>query len=114
MVFDLVEGESLGGIIGEDVRNEVSGFGRHELGELQVYFLYSIIGCLVVLCLEGRVAHEELVAQDAQAPDVDFVVVGEVIDHLGGQVVKSAAEGLPPVIGGVDAPPEVSYLDSTL
>lgn len=65
--------------------------------------------------LEGGLANEELVREDAEAPQVDLLVVrvvgGAGLDHLRGQVVEGAAHGLAAAVGGVHAPPEVGQLD---
>lgn len=65
--------------------------------------------------LEGGLADEELVGEDAEAPEVDLLVVrvvgGAGLDHLGGQVVEGAAHGLAAAVRGVDAPAEVGDLD---
>jgi hypothetical protein len=114
VVLNLGQGESLVRIISKNAADEVFDFVTQPHGELQVYLFYSVIGCLVVLRLEGRIADDELVAEDAERPNVHLVVVGLVIDHLRRQIVESATEGLPPVVRSVDAPPKVSNLNCTL
>lgn len=46
------------------------------------------------VALEGSLARDHFEQEDAQRPDVDLVVVGFVLDHLGRHVLISAAEGL--------------------
>lgn len=43
---------------------------------------------------EGSVAAEELVREDAETPHIDFLVVALLEDHLGSEVLGSAAHGL--------------------
>lgn len=65
--------------------------------------------------LKRRLAHEELVRQHAQTPQVHLfvvpVVLGARLDHLWRQVVESTAKRSAAVVGGVDAPPEIRNLD---
>jgi hypothetical protein len=68
----------------------------------------------VALCLEGRVADEELVAQNAERPNVHCFVVGLALNHLGGEVVERATEGVALGGRGVDGPAEVGDLDLAL
>ena len=56
--------------------------------------------------LKRRLAHEKLVRQHAQTPQVDLLVVEIVVparlDHLRWQVIQRPAHGLSPVIWRVD------------
>jgi len=65
--------------------------------------------------LEGGLAHKEFVRQDAQAPEVDFLVIPVVgaagLDHLRGQVVEGTAHGLATAVWRVHAPAKVGNLD---
>ncbi len=114
VVLNLIQSQSLGGVVGQDVRNKISGFSRHEVRELQVNPLDSVISGLVVFSFEGRVANKELITENAQTPDVHPVVMGQVIHHLRRQVVESPTQSLSPVVGSMDTPSEVSYFDGTL
>lgn len=65
--------------------------------------------------LEGGLADEELVRQDAEAPQVDLLGVAIVaaagLEHLRREVVEGAAHSFAAVVGRVDGPAEVADLD---
>lgn len=94
----------------QQLRNQVARLERHPLrvGDVQLPDLR--VRALRVLRLEWRPADEELVAQNAQAPLVDRVVVALAIDHLRRQVVERAAHRLALVRLGVRRPAEVGQL----
>lgn len=73
-------------------------FRRQVLWKLQVNFTDSLISFIIVLSLKWWKATTKLEAQNAQAPDVDSLIVWLFDDHLGWQVVESATECLPSVI----------------
>lgn len=43
---------------------------------------------------EGSVACYQLEQEDAYCPDIDFVVIGSVLNHLWGHVLVSPTKGL--------------------
>lgn len=114
MGLNLREGESLLGVVSKNAADQVLDLIRQSRGELQVNLFYSLVRRLVVLCLEWRISHYELVAEDAQTPNVDLVVVGLVVHHLRREVVQCATESLPPVVGRMDTPPKICNLYCTL
>lgn len=68
------------------------------------------------LCVfEGRLADKELVCQDTQTPQIDFlgvvVVLGCALEHLRGQVVEGSAHSVAAVVGRVDGPAEIRDFD---
>ena len=94
--------------------NEVCSLSAYERGNSHVCTSNPPVrhnGCI----LERGLAHEELVRQHTQTPQINLfvvVVVGAArLDHLRREVVKGTAEGLPPVVGGVHTPPEIRNLD---
>ena len=52
--------------------DEVASPGRYVAGEMEVHFGYSVVGQLCRRGLKWRVSHEELIAQHAQAPDINL------------------------------------------
>ena len=66
-----------------------------------------------MLYLEGDVAEEDLVGEDADIPDIDLAVVELSLYHLRGCVERSAAAGVSQE-RGVDCPPEITYLNNSL
>lgn len=53
--------------------------------------------CFIVRStLKGRVSHQQLVAEDADAPQVHLFIVHAPLNHLWRQVVQGAAHCLPP------------------
>ena len=56
--------------------------------------------------LEGRSSAVQLVGQDTDRPQVEFVVVGRLIDDLRADVIDGPAEGFPG-LSGVYRPAEV-------
>ena len=61
--------------------------------------------------LEWRRTNNKLVRKHAECPIVDLLVVFSALDHLGWEVIEGAAEGGPPVTGGVYAPAEIANLE---
>jgi len=58
---------------------------------------------------------DEFVKQDAEAPNVQGVVVGRVGQHLRRHVLQRPAEGVPLfVAAGFDAPAEVANLEDVV
>ena len=114
VLHDLWQRPAAGGVLHEQARNEVLCAVGEEGGELEVDFGDAAVGLAVAVGLEGRVADEELVAEDAEGPDVHRLVVGLALHHLGGEVVEGAAEGVALGGGGVNGPSEVCDLDLAL
>ena len=68
--------------------------GRAHVGrEAQVDLGYPPIRLAVTFSLEGRLANEEFVAQHAETPQINFLVVHLAFNHLRGQIVEGATEG---------------------
>jgi hypothetical protein len=59
--------------------------------EAELHACDALVRGAAALCLEWRGATEKLVTQDAQGPQVDFLVVRFILDHLRRQVVERAA-----------------------
>ena len=114
VVLDLVEGVALFWVKGQDVLDEVTDLGGQVVWEFQVYVLDPLVGLVVVVRLEGREAATKLKTQDPETPNVDTLIVRLLYHHLWGEVVKGAAKGLPAIVRGVDAPPEICNFDCSL
>lgn len=69
-----------------------------------------LIGDVLVLGLEGRLAASQFVQQHSQGPDVDPLIVGSPLDDFRRHVVDGPTEGLPLVEGRVSGPAEVGQL----
>ena len=82
--------------------------------ELQVNVSDSLVGFIIVACLEGREPTAKLKAKDAKTPDVDSPVMRLFQDHLRWQIVKGTTEGLSLVVRSVDTPTKVCYFYGTL
>lgn len=82
--------------LAQQPRDEVLGQDGHVVGVVDLERLNLLVRQLRVLRLERRLAHEELVAQDAQAPLVHRRVVRLALHHLWRQIVQRAAHCLAP------------------
>ena len=114
MVRDGGEGHPLPGILLQQAADEVLGILGDAAGEAEVDAGDATVRGRMSLGLEGRSADEELVQEDAEGPDVDHLVVLPPLDHLGGEVVEGAAQGVAAGGRGVDRPAEVGDLDLAL
>ena len=61
-------------------------------GEFQIDFGDATVGLVVTFSFEGRLAAEKLVAEHAETPQIDLLVVQLALDHLRRQVVQRAAQ----------------------
>eukprot|EP00968_Pinguiococcus_pyrenoidosus_P009874 scaffold770_cov255-Pinguiococcus_pyrenoidosus.AAC.27 len=77
---------------------------------LQVDLLDAPIRVRVRVRLKGGRPHQELVAEDAERPDVDALVVRFAFHHLRRKVVQGPAERLTPRSDRVHGPPKVCNL----
>ena len=75
---------------------------------------HAPVGLGVALRFEGRRAHEELIRQHAQRPDVHGGVVVAPLHHLRRQVIQGATQRRAPRRGCVHGPAKVCDLDVTL
>ena len=114
MMRDGAQGHALTWILLQQPSNEVLGILGHTPGEPEVDTGDTAVRGGMSLGLEGGTADEELVQEDAQRPNVDHLVVLPSLDHFGGKVVQSAAQGVAAGGGGVDRPAEVGDLDLAL
>ena len=69
--------------------------GLHVSRPLDVDAEDAVVGLVVALRLEGRLADQELVAEHTQRPQVHLLVVGRALDHLRRQVVQRPAHRRP-------------------
>ena len=76
------------------------------VGDLEVHVSDALCDVGARASLEGRSSAVQLVGQDTDRPQVQFVVVGRLIDDLRADVVDGPTEGFPG-LGGVDRPAEV-------
>lgn len=77
--------------------------------------LYDFDELLVAADLEGDVADEQLIGEDADRPDVDLLVVLLALEDLGRDVEGCAAESTAELSADlVDGPAEVAELDGAL
>lgn len=63
---------------------------------------------------EGIVAGQKLVGEGADGPGIYLLIVSLARNYLGWKVQRGATYGRPDVLGAVDRPSEVAYLDGTL
>lgn len=94
----LLQAESLLWIKREDVSDQVAHFMRQMVWKLQVDLTDSLISFVIVLSLKWWKATAKLETQNAQAPDVDSLIVRLFDDHLGWQVIESATKCLSAVV----------------
>ena len=129
MLEDLVKRHSLIWILLQKASDQVLGVGGDMTREVEPNVHDVPVGLLVGLRLEGWLAHQELIGEDAQGPVVHSLAVRMTLetdklispqsprcphlDHLRGQVVQCPAHGGPPAAGGVHGPPEVRDLEIT-
>jgi hypothetical protein len=102
MLANLLKIGPFGRLILQNTRDQVLYLVAQVRWELKVNSLDSLVGHLVTLGLEGRVTHNEFVAEDAQRPNVYSVVVRLVNHHFWGQVVESSAKCVSSVVRGVN------------
>lgn len=108
VVKDLSHTGPLLGIDPQYLLDEVDFVLLEAVGEDDVLLLHLVVDVDAAFAPEGRRALDELEQQDAQGPDVHFVVVGLLQDHLGGHVLASPAEGAAVLEDGREA--EVAQL----
>lgn len=80
--------------------DDVPGLVRDMRGEGEVHPADALVGVGVGLGLEGRLATQELVAQDPQGPQIHGLIVSLAFHHLWGQVVQRATQCCPSGGGG--------------
>jgi hypothetical protein len=114
MIFYLLKSKPLLWVKNEDVLDQVSNFGGEMIRELQVDVPNTLISFIVVMRFEWREATAEFKAQDAKTPDVHSFVMRLLNDHFRWQIIQGPTESLPAIIWGMNAPPEIRYLDSPL
>mmetsp|Transcript_26252 Transcript_26252/g.59573 ORF Transcript_26252/g.59573 Transcript_26252/m.59573 type:complete len:212 (-) Transcript_26252:129-764(-) len=114
MLHDLLETETSLGILNEELGDEVFRPSRHVGGKLEVDLCDPSVGLRVTLRFEGRIAHEKLVAENPERPDVDVLVVRLTLYHLRRKVVESSTERVPLRGWSMDGPTKVSDLDLAL
>ena len=84
---DLIQGRAARGLQVQDLCDQVLGLlgEDHVLGELVGVHADLLVGGLDIAGLEGGLADEQCVDDDAQGPDVDFVAVaGSALQNFGG------------------------------
>ena len=129
MLEDLVKRHSLFWILPQKASDQVLGVGGDMAREGEPDVHDVPVGLLVGLRLEGRLATQELVGEDAQGPMVHSLAVRitletdnllspqsprcPYLDHLRRQVVQCPAHGGSPAAGGVHRPPKVRDLEIT-
>ena len=108
----LAQGHAQHGLLHEKLSNEVLRAITHGgvRGELQVYRCDALVRVVVAWSLKRRVPEQELVTEDAKAPDVHSIVVRLSGQHLRGQVVQGPTQSLPATVGRVNGPAKVGNL----
>jgi len=82
MILNLFQGKSLFGIESEDSPDHVFDFRRHVIRKLQINVLNSLISFIIILSFERRKPAAKLIAENAQAPYVNALIVGFLYNHL--------------------------------
>lgn len=85
--------EPLGGIILTQRRDDIAGREGHDGVKAQTALDDLLVDAHRILVPEGGLADEEFVDEDAERPPVDGEAVAGVLDDLGGEVFRGAAEG---------------------
>lgn len=84
------------------------------VGLLQVQICDVRVGVVFVAACEGRLPRHELVGEDADRPEINLVIVGFLVDELGGHIVNSATESCPPLVNRVGSPAEIAKFNCHL
>ena len=93
MLEELRPGESLTGSLIEETLQEGFEFGRHVVWELDRVLHDQVDQRVDTVCVEGWGAHEQLVDDDSQRPQIDSVIVGELLDKLRCHVKRCTLDG---------------------
>ena len=111
---NLIQGQATRRLLNQQLGNQVLGFRRDLRGETEVDPTDPSIGGLMPLRFKRRIAHQELVHQHPQAPDIHPLIVLLPLNHLRGQVVQGPTQRLSARRRRVDRPPKISNLQLTL
>lgn len=85
--------ESLAGRLVQQTLQERLELWRHVVGELHRIFHDQVDQRVDTVRIKRRCAHEELVNDDTEGPEVDRVVVGELLDEFRCHVEGSSLDG---------------------
>ncbi len=114
MVHDTLQRQPLVGILSKQTADQVNSLGVHGDRALVLVVGDLLVGTVVGGRLEGRLADEKLVAEHAQRPEVDLLVVRSIVYHLRREVVERAADGCATRGGRMHRPAKVSDLKVTV
>ena len=78
--------------------------------EAQINASNSFIRRIAVIRHKWRLSAEKFIGQHADTPVIDVRVVLLSVDHLGRQVVESAAHRVATIVRRMGRPPEIRYL----
>ena len=116
MIDSVFDAHSFFWVLLQQFIDEVLGLGAEVFPEDRIIGdgVLNGLSCdffLVVLVVEGQAAAEQQIGDDADGPEVAFLVVGSFEQHFG-RDVRDGAEGLGAGLGGADdlAQPEVQEL----
>jgi len=87
-----VDGGAEAGLGLEQLGDEVARRAAHLGGDVVLVGLDALVGLLERLRLEGRLADEQREQDAAQGPGVHLVAVALLVQHLGRDVVRRAAQ----------------------
>ena len=93
---DVIDGGTLGGVVVEDLRDQVTGAIRDRYVVREVVRIHtdSLVSRLNVRRLKGRLTNDKRVNDDADGPDIDLVRVTLLaLEHFGGNIVGSTTDG---------------------
>lgn len=88
--------------------DEVSCPRRYELWIANFDASDSVVGFFGILCFEGRTANQKFVAQDAETPLIDWIIVMFSFNHFWRQIIQSSTHCLSVVGYCVSGPSKVS------
>lgn len=119
--YDIVKCRTSFRVVPQKPCQKVTCVGVNPFGDGEVDPGNALVGVASMLLLKGWMANKELVEKHTESPDIDALVVLTGLDHLGREVVESAAHGGSSVagIGGrvaadVGGPAEVGKLDAVV
>ena len=118
MQTHLLQAHALVGIGHEDLLAEVLRVvaqcvkGAHGIVSLlQVQVRDVRVGVVLILPCEGRLARQELEAEDAYGPLVDFLIVRLLVDKFRCHIIDCAAESRPSLVNSVRRPAKVTQFN---
>lgn len=116
MVDEFFAAYSIFGVFLKQALHETNGLRRQVLRKVYCLLLHvhnSVFRLLSPNVIEGSLAHQELVCQHAQAPQVYRVVVLFALEYFRGSVIESATAGTPSTVAN-SRPSEITDLAHSL